>query len=1552
MKSFNRKLIFLQFLLVLCFHSHLALGISNFVSRELIVQFKNPTSFLEAKQMLDGKDFNVERITFPSLSIFLVKIINSSLTEQASVDSLRTLGFIETAYLNSIYMPAFIPNDSLFADQWNLNNTNPGYETCDIDAPAAWDLATGSESLYGGDAVIAVIEEGFYREHPELQERQWTNIPELNGLSGVDDDSNGVIDDICGYRAYNDHDSLSENDQGTWTFCHYDHEENSIHGTAVAGLVTAQTNNQTLLAAPNWGCKLLLISTCEMTNERVGLSLTYIDTMKTLWLATNGRLGANIIAVNFSWGDTASGCMGSSWEYIFQLFGSKGILFVNPAPNCNIDVDTYHTSPTDCLSDFLITVTGSNYVDEPNLNLAYGNTTVDLYAPCTLIPALNVLGDDTIITGNSGASPQVASAIALAYSVPNPSFNEYYTSPRPLRDSATLELKQIVLNNVDYPNTGMIGRCVTGGRLNLVKPVRAMCNYYHDNGHIFQSNARTATGPSSNSNIAVGRGKHTVYTDGNDVFYAWDPPCEELQRIYKLTSNMYSGTQPSIASSEEQNATDVYMAWLGGPQGVSVLEHKIIGDCLPTSGFQEEWRLAKIENPVPSGEGIIASCPVVVKEAGTIPVVLAAVSGGANAGVHYWRAPGIVWHDFETWTHGVIPASEDQNVTSVSAYTWEGSNELQVAWTTDDDEVFFIRGTESGTTYTWDVNSLAEVSATVPLAQNFCNVTTCYSVDLQGGFCAWEGVDVGSGRSNIYYARGRMSNGQIDWLPPARLTGSNECLHRRAPQLHPYKDAAYDVPEGYCRVGLVYERQYEYNNQVEELYSRIECRGLRIDEGDPTDAGSWEWLPPVHRLAGKNPSITEWGSGGFGLFYTEDAFSAPFALIEDNVHLTYDLDPPLLTEETDDISSAQTWYAPLVLDRAVIIEDGGSLTINLAPQNCDNPVTIEVMAGAKLTVESGGSLTIIGEAQNPIVLKSSDSSATWSGIKVDGGRLNMQWVNMYDATTCVFTNAPSDSVVPVTIEHCIFDGSRVPADSSALMLWNSPSYTQKVRNTAIQNVPSTGGRGMYLYNCHVIFDSVTVENCAYANSYIKKITGNFNHCTFRGRTLWHGILTNSATCIPNFKCCTFENLSPFDSEYRSTIFCGSGTQPTFGGKGYFDGVSNVINDSCQYLMVMSGALATLPIIDTVGSSGNGGRNDWIQRRSSNAVFIKWLNYPMSGNYTCTHQYWSPAPNNKKFNPDGRFTYSPYETSAWGLCGGSSQGGGSMLKLGSEASSSGRDRTLDEGTNEDLFSQAVQHEDLEEYAQAQELFHNVLTSTQDARLRWLSATHFITTDVHLGVNNTWIPGLIDSLIQAENNEYDSRVYGKRLLANHYLNKTDYSQAIAICNTLLESGLTYSDSIWVVTELIGMQMAAGLIENGGGLDEVVVSNIPMRLRVTSLAQGLKLEQDILSSMKSEIESEPQQVEVPSKYELYQNYPNPFNPNTEIKFDLPENIHVELAIFNTLGQKVTTLINEECVAGAYRVIWDSKNAGGMNVASGVYIYQIKAGNFIQSRKMVLIR
>lgn len=89
------------------------------------------------------------------------------------------------------------------------------------------------------------------------------------------------------------------------------------------------------------------------------------------------------------------------------------------------------------------------------------------------------------------------------------------------------------------------------------------------------------------------------------------------------------------------------------------------------------------------------------------------------------------------------------------------------------------------------------------------------------------------------------------------------------------------------------------------------------------------------------------------------------------------------------------------------------------------------------------------------------------------------------------------------------------------------------------------------------------------------------------------------------------------------------------------------------------------------------------------------------------------------------------------------------------------------------------------------------------------------------------------------------------------------------------------------------------------------------------------------------------LPEVYSLEQNYPNPFNPSTSIQFGIPENAFVSLKIYDVLGKEVVTLMNEEMNAGTYEV-----NFNASALSSGVYFYKLETGNFVQSRKMVLMK
>jgi len=89
------------------------------------------------------------------------------------------------------------------------------------------------------------------------------------------------------------------------------------------------------------------------------------------------------------------------------------------------------------------------------------------------------------------------------------------------------------------------------------------------------------------------------------------------------------------------------------------------------------------------------------------------------------------------------------------------------------------------------------------------------------------------------------------------------------------------------------------------------------------------------------------------------------------------------------------------------------------------------------------------------------------------------------------------------------------------------------------------------------------------------------------------------------------------------------------------------------------------------------------------------------------------------------------------------------------------------------------------------------------------------------------------------------------------------------------------------------------------------------------------------------------LPTSYALSQNYPNPFNPSTEVAFDMPTAGHVELVVYNVLGQEVTTLINGEMDAGSHVISFD-----GSSHSSGVYFYRISTGSFSETKKMVMLK
>jgi len=178
-----------------------------------------------------------------------------------------------------------------------------------------------------------------------------------------------------------------------------------------------------------------------------------------------------------------------------------------------------------------------------------------------------------------------------------------------------------------------------------------------------------------------------------------------------------------------------------------------------------------------------------------------------------------------------------------------------------------------------------------------------------------------------------------------------------------------------------------------------------------------------------------------------------------------------------------------------------------------------------------------------------------------------------------------------------------------------------------------------------------------------------------------------------------------------------------------------------------------------------------------------------------------------------------------------------------------------------------------------------------------------------------------------------------------------------NAVFNSNLTTNESSLLFTETTSFAMKRGLgvwrkPANGGtfradGGRFAYISGRPYRYNSNHLKANVEFILENFFQESKTTDSSQNHNSIPTIYELEQNYPNPFNPGTEIIFQLPENAKIQLEVFDMLGRKMATLVNEYLTAGRYTVTW---NADGF--ASGVYFYRINSTNFTKTRKMVLVR
>ncbi len=177
----------------------------------------------------------------------------------------------------------------------------------------------------------------------------------------------------------------------------------------------------------------------------------------------------------------------------------------------------------------------------------------------------------------------------------------------------------------------------------------------------------------------------------------------------------------------------------------------------------------------------------------------------------------------------------------------------------------------------------------------------------------------------------------------------------------------------------------------------------------------------------------------------------------------------------------------------------------------------------------------------------------------------------------------------------------------------------------------------------------------------------------------------------------------------------------------------------------------------------------------------------------------------------------------------------------------------------------------------------------------------------------------------------------------------------------AAVTDETGSWIVN-LANLKLADGEVYEWKKGDELRISVVfgsastSFRTLVTGQSPQNVVRISDTDGAASQDKNQVARVNLPKAFSLGQNYPNPFNPSTTIAYDIPDNqagtVAVQLKVYNVRGQVVKTLVNSDKDAGHYVVQWDGRTENGEHVSSGVYFYRIKAGDFVTTRKMVLLK
>jgi len=415
------------------------------VQGEVLVKFRSGTTDASIRSVLSRRGAVALDSLYDSREKkdLMSKVkIREGLDVIEAVSQFRLDPAVEHVQPNFKYRFFSSPDDPLYPELWGLDNTGQevlditGAQDSDIDAPEAWDIATGSS-----DIVIAVVDSGVAYSHPDLENNIWVNPGEIAD-DGLDNDGNDYVDDIHGWDFFdNDNDPMDDDPAG--------------HGTFVAGIIGAHGNNGVGTSGLNWNGSIMALK----IGGSGGFGTTFAIVGAINYAAENSAL-----VINASWGGYA---LDDQLLYdAIETAGDAGILFVASTGNAGSNNDEIPSYPDGFDLPNIISVAATDQNDGlATTNVAgatfssnYGAISVDVAAPGVNILSTTIDGYG-YMEGTSAAAPFVTGLAGLILSL----------DP----DLAVDELKGLILDGVDT-KPGLAGMMVTGGRVNAFNSLSLM----------------------------------------------------------------------------------------------------------------------------------------------------------------------------------------------------------------------------------------------------------------------------------------------------------------------------------------------------------------------------------------------------------------------------------------------------------------------------------------------------------------------------------------------------------------------------------------------------------------------------------------------------------------------------------------------------------------------------------------------------------------------------------------------------------------------------------------------------------------------------------------------------------------------------------------------------------------------------------------------------------------------------------------------------------------------------------------------------------------------